>query len=302
MKPNPKLTAAAAALALACLALAPCAPLTVAAQDKGTDAQDKLIESKGRKKEKGEAGQRQKPATAPSSKQAGERLEPDDASRVRGDVPEQTLANRREGASEDEDSEVVYFNNFLTTYRLGPEDVISISVFDLPRYDRANITIPPDGKINYFHIRDGLHVAGKTTQQVADEITRHLDEYVIDPKVTVALEKAMSMRYYVIGDVANPGIRTMTRRLSAYEAIIESGGILNTGDRSKVMVSRMRADGTRELVPVNVAAIEKGKAPDNYFLRAGDLVIVPGNRYKTVKKVLDLLPVVNFFRTFTGGF
>jgi len=298
MKPNPKL--AAATLALACLALAPCAPLTAAAQDKAADAQDdKLIESKGRKKEKGKA--EQKPPATPA-KEAGERLEPDDATKARGGVPEQTLANRREGAREDEDSEVVYFNNFLTTYRLGPEDVISISVFDLPRYDRANIVVPPDGRINYFHIRDGLHVAGKTTQEVADEITRHLDEYVIDPKVTVALEKAMSMRYYVIGDVTNPGIRIMNRRLSAYEAILESGGVLATGDKAKVAVSRLRADGTRELVPINVAAIEKGRAPDNYFLRAGDLVIVPGNRYKTVKKVLDLLPVVNFFRIFTGGF
>ncbi len=299
MKPNPKL--AAATLALACLTLALCAPLTAAAQDKAADAQDdKLIESKGPKKEKGKAEQ-QRPSTTPA-KEAGERLEPDDKGRVRSDVPEQILANRREGASEDADGEVTYFNNFLTTYRLGPEDVISISVFDLARYDRANIVIPPDGKINYFHIRDGLHVAGKTTQEVADEITRYLDEYVIEPKVTVSLEKAMSMRYYVIGDVAQPGIRVMTRRLSAYEAILESGGVLNTGDKAKVTVSRLRADGTRELVPINVAAIERGKAPDNYFLRAGDLVIVPGNRYKTVKKVLDLLPVVNFFRIFTGGF
>jgi hypothetical protein len=94
----------------------------------------------------------------------------------------------------------------------------------------------------------------------------------------------------------------MTRRLSAYEAILESGGVLGTGDKAKVTVSRVRADGTRELIPINIAAIEKGKAPDNYFLGAGDLVIVPGNRYKTVKKVLDLLPVVNFFRIFTGGF
>lgn len=297
MKPNPKL--AAAALALACLTLAPCAPLNVAAQDRSADEQDKLIESKGKKK--GKAAE-QKPATTPSSKQAGERLAPDDATKARGDVPEQTLANRREGASEDADSEVTYFNNFLTTYRLGPEDVISISVFDLERYTRNGVVIPPDGKISYFHIPGGLHVAGKTTQQVAEEITQHLEEYVNEPQVTVSLEKAMSMRYYVIGDVTNPGIRIMTRRLSAYEAILESGGVLATGDKAKVTVSRLRADGTRELVPVNVAAIEKGRAPDNYFLRAGDLVIVPGNRYKTVKKVLDLLPVVNFFRIFTGGF
>jgi polysaccharide biosynthesis/export protein len=288
MKTNPKL---AATLALACLALAPCAA-PAAAQDKATDAKEQ-------KKEKGRAQQSRRPAP---SKGAAERLEPDDMTKARADVPEATLANRREGANEDADSEVVYFNNFLTSYRLGPEDVISIRVFGLDRYTVNGITIPPDGKIDYFHIRDGVLVAGKTTQQVADEITRHLDEYIIDAKVTVALEKAMSMRYYVIGDVANPGIRTMTRRLSAYEAILESGGVLNTGDKSKVAISRVKADGTREIVPVNIAAIEKGKAADSYFLRAGDLVIVPGNRYKTVKKVLDLMPVVSFFRIFTGGF
>ncbi|MCA1636375.1 MAG: polysaccharide export protein [Acidobacteria bacterium] len=298
MKSNPKLNTAAAA-ALAYLMLAPVASSTVAAataQDKTPAAAAAAKEQPKQKQKKGKQPQR------PATPTANERLEPDDTGRVRGDVPEKTLANRREGTSEDEDSEVVYFNNFLTSYRLGPEDVISISVFDLPRYDKANITVPPDGKVDYFFVRDGLHVAGMTTQQVADEITRHLDEYIINPKVTVSLEKAMSMRYYVIGDVAQPGIRTMTRRLSAYEAILESGGVLGTGDKKRVTVSRMKADGTRELIPVNIAAIERGEAPDNYFLRAGDLVIIPGNRYKTVKKVLDLLPVVNFFRIFTGGF
>ncbi len=290
MKSNLKL--AAAALALACLALAPCAPLAVAQGQTPADAKEQ-------KKQKGKA---QKPTVAPSAKKAGERLEPDDTTKVRGDVPERILANRRESAHEAEDSDVVSFNNFLTSYQLGPEDVISIRVFGLDRYTVTGVTVPPDGKVDYFHIRDGVHVAGKTTQQVADEIEQHLDEYLIDPKVTVSLDKAMSMRYYVIGDVANPGIRTMTRRLSAYEAILESGGILNTGDRSRVTISRIKADGTRELIPVNIAAIEKGKAPDNYFLGAGDLVIVPGNRYKTVKKVLDLMPVVSFFRIFTGGF
>lgn len=288
MKLNLKLAAAAT---LACLALPPCAPTSV------TLAQKKA--STNEAKQKGKAMQQ---PSRPASPAASERLEPDDTSRARTDVPEATLANRREGANEDAEGEVVHFNNFLTSYRLGPEDVISITVFGLERYTKANIVVPPDGKIDYFHIRDGVHVAGKTTQQVADEITRHLDEYIIEPKVTVALEKAMSSRYYVIGDVAQPGIRVMTRRLSAYEAILESGGILNTGDKKKVMVSRMKADGTRELIPINVAAIEKGTAPDNYFLRSGDLVVVPGNRYKTVKQVLDLLPVVSFFRIFTGGF
>jgi hypothetical protein len=50
-----------------------------------------------------------------------------------------------------------------------------------------------------------------------------------------------------------------------------------------------------------VAAIEKGKAADNYFLSPGDQIVVPGNRFKTVQKVLSLLPVLSFARIFTGG-
>ena len=240
-----------------------------------------------------QGGQKSKPA---------ERLEPDDQTRVRGDVPESILANRREQTDEDAEGEIPYYNNFMSTYRLGPEDVISISVFNHERYSRANITVPPDGRIDYFFIRDGLHVAGKTRQQVADEITRHLDEYIIDPKVTVSLEKAMSARYGVLGDVAQPGIRVMSRRLSVYEALGEAGGVLSTGDKKKVVVLHWNADRTMKQIHIDVAAIERGRAPDNYFLSPGDQIFVPGNRWKTVDKILKALPVISFARIFTGGF
>ena len=205
-------------------------------------------------------------------------------------MPEEVLANRRERMDEDAAAEVPYYNNFLSSYRLGPEDVISVSVFDLPKYSRAGIVVPPDGSIDYYFVRDGLHVAGKTTQQVADEIAHHLDEYIIDPKVTVSLEKAMSMRYGVIGDVAQPGIRIMSRRLSAYEAIMEAGGVLGTGDKKKVVVLHFGADRVLKPIPIDISAIEKGKAPDNYFLSPGDQIFVPGNRGRRVEPVIELAP------------
>ena len=232
---------------------------------------------------------------------AAERLEQDDKGVVRSDVPEGTMINRRERIDEEADAEIPYYNNFLTSYKLGPEDVISVSVFDLPKYSKGGIIIPPDGKIDYYLARGGILVAGKTTQQVADEIAQHLDEYIIDPKVTVSLEKAMSARYAVIGDVAQPGIRPMSRRLSVYEALSEAGGILSTG-KKQVVVLHWNADRTMKQTPIDVAAIEKGKAPDNYFLSPGDQVFVPGNRWKTVDKILKALPVISFARIFTGGF
>jgi polysaccharide export outer membrane protein len=237
----------------------------------------------------------------PAAVKPGERLEPDDSSPARGDVPERVQANRREQMSEESDAEIPSYNNFLSSYRLGPEDVISVTVFDLPKYSRTGIVVPPDGRIDYYLIRGGLNVAGKTTQQVADEITLHLDEYIIDPKVTVSLDKAMSARYAVIGDVAQPGIRPMSRRLSVYEAVSEAGGVLPTG-KSQVVVLHWDADRMLRTTTVDLAAIRKGKAADDYFLRPGDQVFVPGNRWKRVEAVLKLAPILSFARIFTGGF
>jgi polysaccharide export outer membrane protein len=281
MKSNPRIVATAAALlSLALLLLAPTAALA----------------KKQKKNEKRALAQKTEQKAG-----ADERLEPDDKSAVRADVPEEVLANRREQMSEEADAEIPYYNNFLSSYRLGPEDVISVSVFGLDKYSKNGITVPPDGRIDYYFVRDGLHVAGKTTQQVADEIARHLDEYIIDPKVTVSLEKAMSTRYGVIGDVAQPGIRIMSRRLSVYEAISEAGGILPTG-KKQVVVLHWNADRMLQTIPVDVAAIEKGKAPDNYFLRPGDQIFVPGNKWKRVDAVLKMAPILSFARIFTGGF
>ncbi len=244
----------------------------------------------------------QKDATQRPKAQAGERLEPDDRREVRTDVPEEVRANRRERMDEEEATEIPSYNNFLSSYRLGPEDVISVTVFDLPKYSKTGIVIPPDGKIDYFFIRGGLHVAGKTTQQVADEIAHHLDEYIIEPKVTVSLEKAMSMHYGVVGDVAQPGPRVMTRRLSVLEAINAAGGVLGTGDKKKVVVLHWDADRMVKQIPIDVSAIEKGKAADNYFLSPGDQIFVPGNKWKRVESILKLAPILSFARIFTGGF
>jgi polysaccharide export outer membrane protein len=236
-----------------------------------------------------------------SSSQAGERLEPDDKNTLPADVPAEVLAGRREQTSEEEAAIVPYYNNFLTTYRLGPEDIISVSVFNQDRYSRAGITVPPDGRISYPLIPEGVIVAGKTTQQVQDEITKRLDEYIIEPKVSVSLDKAVSAIYSVIGDVAQPGVRTMARRYSITEALAMAGGVLDTGDKAKVVILRQQSDGTVKPIFVNVKDIERGRAKQMAFLVPGDQVVVPGNKLKTWKRVMDMLPVLSFARIFTGG-
>src|SRR5882672_4033724 len=216
------------------------------------------------------------------------------------DVPEDTQANRHEQPSE-EAAVVPYYNNFFNTYRLGPEDIISVSVFGQDRYSRAGITIPPSGRISLALIPGGIFVNGKTVEEVADAIRKSYDEYIIDPQVSVSLDKASAYRYSVIGDVGQPGIRLMSHRLTVTEALGEAGGVLSTGDRSKVVVLRRQANGNLTPIAVNVSAIYKGKAPDVTYLVPGDQVIVPGNKLKSFQKIMTFFPILSFARIFTGG-
>ena len=248
-------------------------------------------------------GQKARPRTTTSSQDknkkpvVGDRLEPDDPSRTPDDVSDEMQANRMEQMSE-EAAVNPYYNNFFSTYRLGPEDVISVEVFNQDRYSRKGITVPPSGRVSLALIPGGVFVNGKTVEQVAEIIRKRYDEYIIDPQVTVSLDKAASYRYSVIGDVGQPGIRLMNHRMTVTEALAEAGGVLATGDKSKVTVLRRQNDGMLAQIPVNVSKIYKGKAADNTYLVPGDQIIVPGNKLKKWQQIMGFTRVLDFARIF----
>lgn len=195
-----------------------------------------------------------------------------------------------------EDVILPYYNNYLKEYRLGPNDVISIEVFgQCPDYCKTGITVPPTAKISYPLIREGIFVGGKSVEQIAAEVTKKLNEYIIDPKVTVTLEKAMSARYSVLGKVAAPGVRVMDRKVSVYEAVVESGGVMKDGDKKRVIIYSYDAQGRINQKVVDLTVIERGKA-EMVYLNPGDQVFVPDKGFRlnvqTVFKVLEKASIV----------
>ncbi|MBK8466514.1 MAG: polysaccharide export protein [Chloracidobacterium sp.] len=190
-----------------------------------------------------------------------------------------------------------YYNNYLKEYRLGPSDMISVEVFgQCPDYCKTGITVPPNARISYPLIREGIMVAGKTVEQVAAEITKKLDEFIIDPKVSVTLDKAMATRFAVMGNVATPGVRVMDRKVSVYEAILDAGGVTKNGDRNKVYIVSYGKDQRLTRKMVSLSAMESGKA-DMVFLNPGDQVFVAGKGF-TIEKFLSVLGSASAARIF----
>lgn len=204
-------------------------------------------------------------------------------------------------AATEEEAEILpYYNNYLKEYRLGPNDVISVEVFgQCPDYCLMSKTVPPTARISYPLIREGVLVGGKTVEQVAEEITKKLDEYIIDPKVNVTLEKAMSVRYSVMGKVAMPGIRVMDRKVSIYEAILEAGGITKEGNKKKIALLRFDAQGRLSRQDINLTEMETGKTPMIY-LNPGDQVFVSGKGF-TMDKLLETAGKFSVVRLLFGA-
>ena len=242
--------------------------------------------------------QKARPRTTQEKKDEKTTAEPADAAPTSSDPSRNVAANSQEQGGSEEDGFKPYYNNFFSTYRLGPEDVISVEVFNQERYSRKGIIVPPNGRVSLSLIPGGVFVNGKTTSEVEEIIKKRYDEFIINPEVTVSLDKAMSYRYSVVGDVLQPGVRLMSRRLTVTEALAEAGGVLSTGDRSKVYVLRRQSTGFVAPIQVNVSAIYKGKTPDSTYLVPGDQIVVPGNKMKKVKEWLGFSSVLGFARIF----
>lgn len=207
---------------------------------------------------------------------------------------------RKETLSEDEAAVVPYYNNYMKEYRLGPQDVISVEVFgQCPDYCKGSITVPPTARISYPLIETGILVGGKTVEEVQAEIKKQLEEFIINPNVTVTLEKVGSARYSVLGDVGTPGVKMMERRMSVYEAIVEAGGVTRLGDSKRVTIVRQTTTGLTP-IPVNLQEIARGKA-EMVYLVPGDQVIVPGNKIKKIDTVLEMIGKVSIFKLLFGG-
>lgn len=200
----------------------------------------------------------------------------------------------------EENAIIPYYENYLKEYRLGPTDQISIEVFgQCPDYCKTGITIPPNATISYPLIREGILVAGKTVEQVANEIRKKLDEFIIDPQVTVTLDKAMATRYSVMGNVATPGVRVMDRKVSVYEAVLDAGGVTKDGNKKKVALVSYGKDGRLSRRVVNLADIEAGKA-DMIYLSPGDQVFVTGKGF-SLSKAFDILSRASAIRYIAGS-
>ncbi|AEA64618.1 polysaccharide biosynthesis/export family protein [Burkholderia gladioli] len=190
-------------------------------------------------------------------------------------------------------------------YRIEPQDILGVTVWDHPELttpqgqsfsaggnttqtiagalqqpytnalpgqaDPYGQTVGADGTI-YFPFVGRIRVAGRTAQDVRDELAAKLARYVKNPQIDLRVLSYRSQKVQVTGEVKTPGPLAITDvPLRLVDAITRSGGTTAEADLQRVRLTR---DGKFYVLDAN-AMLDRGEAKENVMLQPGDVINVP---------------------------
>jgi polysaccharide export outer membrane protein len=158
-------------------------------------------------------------------------------------------------------------------YLLGPEDILQISVWKDEVLTRE-VIVRPDGKIS-FPLVGEVQAAGRTVDDLRQEIVKEINEYVPDPVVTVMMLAINSYKIYVIGKVTKPGAYTLGKVVNVMQALTMAGGFSPFADLGDIGILREES-GKQVRIKFNYEQVAKGKhLKQNIYLKSGDVIVVP---------------------------
>jgi polysaccharide export outer membrane protein len=180
----------------------------------------------------------------------------------------------------------------MTSYILGPEDLITVRVFaadDIPDKpaqvdNNGSVTLPMIGSV---------HAAGLTVEQFQANLVTAYKKYFKDPQVTVQVNEFHSQPVSVAGNVTTPGVVQLKGNRNLMEVIGQAGGLrADAGDT--VLITRNLSEGPipvqgaftdstgkYSIAHINIRSVMSGKDPEgNIMIKPHDVITV--NRARMV--------------------
>ncbi|WP_326517960.1 polysaccharide biosynthesis/export family protein [Acinetobacter sp. CAAS 2-6] len=143
------------------------------------------------------------------------------------------------------------FQNNVRNYRLNPGDILSIQLWAYPEITPPanNISNPQSAQANGYQIDQSGYIhfplinrykaAGKTLQQINQELRGQLARYLKTPDVIVRVLAYQGQRYSVQGNVKQGGQFYLNDQpVSVYTALGLAGGVTEQGDTTSIQLVR----------------------------------------------------------------
>ena len=130
-------------------------------------------------------------------------------------------------------------------YQIGIDDVLVVKIVhtqDVPGYgDGIAVTVKDDGKIRLPMLKEH-QAAGLTVSQLEKALAEPVNEFWTGAVASVTVAAHQSKRFFIVGEVNNPGTLPVDGKMTLMEALISVGGTnKDTADLDEAYVIRNHA-------------------------------------------------------------
>ena len=160
----------------------------------------------------------------------------------------------------------------LSTYMIGAEDVLQITVWKEPTLS-GSFPVRPDGMISMVLLGD-VKAAGLTPLQLTTNLTSQYKKYIQDPLVTVGVSQVNSKHIFMVGEIGRVGPLPLSPGMTPLQAIAAAGGPTPYAKTKRIYILR-GPQGNQEKIPFNYKAAVRGDNRQNITLEPNDTVVVP---------------------------
>ena len=143
----------------------------------------------------------------------------------------------------------------------------------------GNVQLPSVGK---------MHLQGMTVDEAQAAVQTKINEYFSNATVIL---KMVSFRVSVLGEVNRPGSYFVyNNQISILEALAQSGGPTEFGDKRHITLMRQSDQGTQALY-VDLSSTQ-ALTSEYFYLLPNDVVYVPALRARPARLNLDLFTIL----------
>jgi len=177
-------------------------------------------------------------------------------------------------------------------YRIGPQDVLAVSVWDNKDVDHV-VFVRPDGKIS-LPLLGEVQAAGLTVGELIEQLNEQYGRTIKGAQTTVIVKEIHSRPVFFVGGVGKSGPMQLTQTLTVLQAVSLAGGLVPSADQEGAFVLR-----AGKSIPVNFVKLMKGDISQNITLEPGDTVVVPIADAVYVQGEVKKPGLVKFTKTLT---
>ena len=204
----------------------------------------------------------------------------------KGGVPVQVAAKEKQqvfdsdilvSLEELKENEVFTITSGFPEYKVGPNDILEITLWKGSVGTKKLTTVRPDGRIS-FGLMDDIYVKGLTANSIDDLITKHLKEYIKAPRLDVLVKEHKSKFVTILGagtgtyERIGRGKYPLTGRITVLEMLSDTGILHRDANLSKVSLRRKNGEA---LILDLYKAIFMGETGQDVVLDDGDMIYIP---------------------------